>query len=97
MKLVWSAFALSDRDGIFTHIEADNPTAAITVDERIVAAAGRIQNFPESGRPGRIAGTRELIVSGTPYVAAYAVTETTVRVLRVLHGAQQWPDALPED
>jgi addiction module RelE/StbE family toxin len=97
VKLVWSAFALSDRDGIFTHIEADNPTAAITVDDRIVAAARRLQDFPESGRPGRIAGTRELIVSGTPYIAAYAVTETTVRVLRVLHGAQQWPDDLPED
>jgi toxin ParE1/3/4 len=39
VKLVWSAFALSDRDDIFTHIEADNPVAAITVDERIVAAA----------------------------------------------------------
>ncbi|MBY3095197.1 type II toxin-antitoxin system RelE/ParE family toxin [Rhizobium laguerreae] len=97
MRLVWSAFALSDRDGIFTHIEADNPIAAITVDERIVAAAHRLQDFPESGRPGRIVGTRELVVSGTPYVAAYSVTKTTVRVLRVLHGAQQWPDALPED
>jgi toxin ParE1/3/4 len=97
VKLVWSAFALSDRDDIFTHIEADNPVAAITVDERIVVAARRLQDFPESGRPGRIAGTRELVVSGTPYVAAYTVTETTVRVLRVLHGAQQWPDALPED
>ncbi|RTM15164.1 MAG: type II toxin-antitoxin system RelE/ParE family toxin [Bradyrhizobiaceae bacterium] len=39
MKLVWSAFALSDRDGIFTHIEAENPRAAIMVDERIAAAA----------------------------------------------------------
>ncbi|MCM2501703.1 hypothetical protein NDL68_28090, partial [Neorhizobium galegae] len=41
MKLVWSAFALSDHDDIFTHIEADNPNAAITVDERIVTAARR--------------------------------------------------------
>ncbi|WP_082520675.1 type II toxin-antitoxin system mRNA interferase toxin, RelE/StbE family [Rhizobium sp. Root482] len=97
MKLFWSAFALSDRDGLFTHIEADNPTAAITVDERIVAAASRLQDFPESGRPGRIPGTRELVIPRTPYVVAYEVTETTVRVLRVLHGAQRWPDALPED
>ncbi|RJT28477.1 type II toxin-antitoxin system RelE/ParE family toxin [Mesorhizobium waimense] len=96
MKLVWSALALSDRDGIFTHIEADNPAAAITVDERIEAAARRLRDFPESGRPGRIAGTRELVVTGTPYVAAYLVTETTVRILRVLHGAQQWPGAPPE-
>ncbi|MVA82734.1 type II toxin-antitoxin system mRNA interferase toxin, RelE/StbE family [Agrobacterium vitis] len=96
MRLVWSAFALEDRDGIFTHIEADNPVAAVSVDERISAAVRRLLDFPESGRPGRITGTRELVVTGTPYIAAYAVTETTVRILRVLHGAQAWPDTLLE-
>jgi plasmid stabilization system protein ParE len=43
---------------------------------------------------GRIAGKRELVINGTPYVAAYATTETTVRILRVLHGAQEWPEYL---
>jgi len=92
VKLVWSAFALSDRDDIFTHIESESPAAAITVDERIVAATGRLRAFPESGRPGRVAGTRELVITGTPYLAAYAVAGETVRILRVLHGAQQWPE-----
>ena len=50
----------------------------------------------QSGRPGRVAGTRELVVTGTPYVAAYQVTRETVRILRVLHGAQQWPDDLSD-
>jgi toxin ParE1/3/4 len=77
----WSAFAVSDRDAIFTFIEADNPSAAILVDGRIVAAVRRLTDFPASGRVGRIAGTRELVISGTPYVAAYAVTEPTVRIL----------------
>ena len=53
MKLIWSAFALSDRDSIFTHIETDHPKAAIAVDERIVAAIRRLVEFPECGRPGR--------------------------------------------
>jgi plasmid stabilization system protein ParE len=70
VKLVWSAFALADRDGIFTHIEVDNPRAAIVVDERIAAAARRLVDFPESVRPGRVAGTRELVITGTPYIAA---------------------------
>ncbi|MBY5825802.1 type II toxin-antitoxin system RelE/ParE family toxin [Rhizobium leguminosarum] len=95
MKLTWSAFALSDRDTIFTYIEADNPSAAIMIDERIMAATRRLVDFPASGRVGRIAGTRELVINGTPYIAAYAVTETAVRVLRVLHGAQEWPETLP--
>lgn len=93
MKLVWSAFALSDRDDIFTHIEADNPIAAITVDERIVAAARRLQDFPESGRPVGLWAHANWWFP----VRLMSLTETTVRVLRVLHGAQQWPDALPED
>lgn len=96
MKLVWSALALADRDGIFSHIEADNPRAAIAVDERIAAAARRLIDFPDSGRPGRVAGTRELVIAGTPYIAAYAVTREAVRILRVLHGAQRWPDELPK-
>lgn len=96
MKIVWSVLALSDRDGIFTHIETDNPAGAIVVDERIVAATGRLRDFPESGRPGRVSGTRELVIVGTPYIAAYQLTEGTIRILRVLHGAQRWPDDLPD-
>jgi toxin ParE1/3/4 len=94
VKLTWSAFALSDRDAIFTHIEADNPAAAVLIDEQIAAAARRLLDFPASGRVGRIARTRELVINGTPYIAAYAISETTVRILRVLHGAQEWPEYL---
>jgi addiction module RelE/StbE family toxin len=96
LKIVWSPFALSDRDGIFTHIEADNPSADITIDGRIVAAIGRLRDFPQSGRTGRLPGTRELVIVGTPYVAAYQLTNNTLRILRVLHGAQRWPDDLPD-
>jgi len=70
VKLTWSAFALSDRDAIFTYIETDNPSAAILIDERIVAATRRLIDFPVSGRIGRIPGTRELLINGTPYIAA---------------------------
>ncbi|WP_192360791.1 type II toxin-antitoxin system RelE/ParE family toxin [Mesorhizobium mediterraneum] len=94
MRLVWARFALSDREDIFTHIEAENPRAAVHVDQQIVLAARRLIDFPESGRPGRIAGTRELVASRTPYIAAYVVTAGTVRILRVLHGAQMWPDEI---
>jgi len=95
VKLTWSAFALSDRDAIFTFIEAENPSSAILVDEGIVADAHRLIDFPANGRVGRIAGTRELVINGTPYVVAYAVTQSAVRILRVLHGAREWPDMIP--
>lgn len=95
MKLEWSAFAFSDREGIFDYIEADSPRAAVAVDDAIAEAAGRLLDFPESGRIGRISGTRELVVTGLPYILAYNIRDDVVRILRVLHGAQQWPDTLP--
>ena len=97
MKLVWTRFALSDRDDIFSYIEAENPRAAVHVDEQIADAARRLLDFPDSGRPGRVAGTRALGIPRTPYVAAYLVDGETVRILRVLHGAQMWPDELAND
>ncbi|MER8419619.1 type II toxin-antitoxin system RelE/ParE family toxin [Mesorhizobium sp. M0166] len=94
MRLVWARFALFDREDIFTHIEAENPRAAVQIDHHIVLTARRLIDFPESGRPGRVAGTRELVVPRTPYIAACVVTAGTVRILRVLHGAQMWPDEI---
>jgi len=62
MRLVWAQYALDDRDNIFSYIETENPRAAVLVDEEIVHAARRLLDFPESGHPGRIAGTRELVI-----------------------------------
>ena len=96
MHLEWSVFALADREAIFETIEADSPRAAVSIDDRIEARVEGLAKFPEMGRPGRIEGTRELVVSGTPYIAAYRIVGDTVRILRVLHGAQQWPETLPD-
>ncbi|NKL00577.1 type II toxin-antitoxin system mRNA interferase toxin, RelE/StbE family [Rhizobium leguminosarum bv. viciae] len=97
MRLVWARYALSDRENIFTYIEIENPRAAVHVDQKIVLAVRSLVEFPESGRPGRIAGTRELVIPSTPYIAAYVVHADRIRILRVLHGAQIWPDAIPAD
>jgi addiction module RelE/StbE family toxin len=95
MQLEWSLFALADREAIFNYIEADSPRAAVAVDDRIQTRLEGLARFPEMGRAGRIVGTRELVVAGTPYIAAYCIFGDTVRILRVLHGAQQWPDEMP--
>jgi addiction module RelE/StbE family toxin len=97
MHLEWSVFAHEDRGTNFDHIEADNPRAAVAIDERIRTRVEGLAQFPEMGRLGRIEGTRELVISGTPYIAAYRIVGETVRILRVLHGSQQWPDEMPEE
>lgn len=94
MKLVWSQRAAADRLAIFIWIAEDDPQAAATVDDRIEAAARRLIDFPESGRIGRVEGTRELVIARTPYVAPYQIVGNTVRILRVVHGARMWPHDL---
>lgn len=95
MRLEWSRLAIADRNEIFDYIEAENPLAAIAVDDRIRAQIEILKRFPLSGRLGRIDGTRELVIVGTPYVAAYATGDGNVRILRILHGSRLWPDDRP--
>ncbi|WP_442855211.1 type II toxin-antitoxin system RelE/ParE family toxin [Bosea sp. PAMC 26642] len=71
MKLEWSAYALADREAIFDYVAADSARAAVMLDERIESRVETLADFPESGRPGRIDGTRELVIAGTSYIAAY--------------------------
>ena len=94
MKLAWSKAALADRNAAIDYVALDNPRAAIETDTTIESQADILKEFPNSGRPGRLAGTRELVVSGTPYILAYRVERDQVRILRVLHGAQRWPNAM---
>ena len=93
MYLVWSVYALDDRIAIFDYIENDNPLAAVRVDTRIENEVERLIKFPEMGRPGRIRGTRELVITRTPYIVAYTVAHDSVTILRILHGARQWPES----
>lgn len=92
MKLEWSAAAQADRDAIYDYIDANNPRAAIAVDDRIEEAVEHLVQFPMSDRIGHAEGTRELVIDRTPYIAAYRITDKTIQVLRLLHGAQEWPD-----
>ena len=94
MLLFWTPEAIQDRDEIFDYIEADNPVAALVLDELFQEKAGRLVDHPEMGRPGREAGTRELVVHKN-YILVYDATTDLVRVLRVLHAARQWP-TLPD-
>jgi toxin ParE1/3/4 len=96
VKLEWSVWARADRDAIFDYIDAHNPRAAVAVDKRISDRIKVLQQLPRSGRPGRVEGTRELIITRTPYIVAYRIIGDTVRILRVLHSSRQWPDDMPD-
>jgi toxin ParE1/3/4 len=60
---------------------------------RIIEQVALLANHPGIGRPGRVEGTRELVIPGLPYLVAYSHRNDTVAVLRVLHGARKWPES----
>lgn len=90
MELFWTHEAIQDREAIYDYIEADNPVAALALDELFEEKAGRLVDHPGMGRLGREAGTRELVAHKN-YILVYDVTTDLVRVLRVLHVARKWP------
>jgi toxin ParE1/3/4 len=95
VRLVWSTESVEDLAVLRAFIAADSPSAAKRVVRRIAEMVETLlpQN-PEIGRRGRAPGTRELVISQTPFLVAYRVHNETIEVLRVLHGAQRWPDRL---
>ena len=92
MRLFWTSEALDDRRAIYDYIEADNPLAALNLDELFSEKVRNLIDHPGLGRIGRVTGTRELVVHKN-YILIYDTTANSVRVLRVLHAAMQWPPA----
>jgi toxin ParE1/3/4 len=91
MRIRWSPTAVSDLESIRNYIAKDSPAAAGRVSRRIKEAVNRLINFPLSGRAGRAEGTRELVIPGTSYIAAYIIQGDEVLIAAVLHGRQNWP------
>ena len=91
MEIVWRASALNDLEAIREFIAQENPPAAATILAAIRVAVDRLGRHPGLGRAGRVEGTRELIISNTPYIVAYRVVENQVRILAIVHTSRQWP------
>ena len=88
--LEWNASAVADLMAIVDYISDDNPDAALALMDEIQGKVEQLPAHPKRCRPGRVNGTRELVVRPN-YIVVYAETPTVVTVLRVLHAAQMWP------
>ena len=91
MKIVWSRQARDDLLQIYRHIAADNRSAARALHEKITARVTSLLQSPHIGRPGRVPGTRELVITSTSYIVPYRFVGDTLQILRVYHSAQLWP------
>jgi toxin ParE1/3/4 len=91
VKIEWLPLARQDREEQLAYVAERNPSAAIDLGDALDAAIGNLSDYPQTGRAGRITGTRELVVGGAPYVVADRIERGGIVILRVLHGAQNWP------
>ena len=93
MKLVWRAKAASDRKRAIQFIADQSVGAALSQLDEIERQTDLLIVQPEIGRPGRIDGTRELVISRTSFIVIYRVRKDVkqVEILRLVHGAQKWP------
>ena len=93
MEIKWLKTALQNLNDEAEYIAQDNPTAAQLVVHRIVTAIKLLSDNPTLGRPGRIHGTRELVVPNTRYIVPYRVKpqNQTIEILRVFHASRRLP------
>jgi len=90
----WLDEAVIDLQSLRNYIAQDNPHAATKVVKKILHAVDILLEQPDLGRQGRVVNTRELIISGVPYIVPYRVKNKAIEILRVFHCAMQWPEEL---
>jgi plasmid stabilization system protein ParE len=92
MRVRWTDPAARDLTHICDYIkEHDAPAAARRVALAIYDTVGSLARFPHLGRPGRGPNTRELVFPGLPFLAIYRIRGDAIEIVRILHGAQNWP------
>jgi toxin ParE1/3/4 len=93
MTPVWSPEAIEDLAALRAYIEQDDPRAARRIALHIIENVELLLPAnPQMGRPGRVPGTRELVVPRTPFIVPYRIAGGNIQILRVYHGARRWPD-----
>ena len=94
MNILWSSEAIGDLASLRAYIMEDDPVAARGVVLHIIHNIEQLlPNHPQIGRPGRVPGTRELVIPKTPFVVPYRLQRNIIQILRVYHGARRWPES----
>ena len=92
MKLRWTPLAVGHLKCTPEYIASESPISADKGIQRILTAVTVLEEHPSLGRSGRVEGTRELIIAGTPFLVPYRIRRDQVEVLAVLHSGRRWPE-----
>jgi addiction module RelE/StbE family toxin len=91
MELRWTEEAAVDLERVTDYLFEHAPGRAADLVREIYNAPAALLTFPNRGRPGKKAGTRELVLSPLPYIVVYQTTGDVIHIARILHAAQKWP------
>jgi addiction module RelE/StbE family toxin len=91
-QITWTRLALADLEHARIYIAEQNPYASVAFIERIEQALEALTLYPQMGRMGRCKGTRELVITGTPFIIPYRMKKNTIEILAVIHHAHAWPE-----
>jgi toxin ParE1/3/4 len=95
MTLIWSPESIHDLISLRAHIAEHDPAAAKRVALHILyCVENLLSENPQLGNPGRVPGTRELVIPKTPYIVPYRIRGTTIEIVRVYHSSRRWPERL---
>ena len=94
MKICWTEVAAANLKSVHEYLSERAPEHADSVVDHILSSIDVLEQYPHLGRPGRLEGTRELIVTGTSFIIFYRLRKNQVEILGVLHTARKWPAAL---
>ena len=92
MRVRWLRKAIANLDAEAEYIARDSPPAADRIVAKITQAIEGLRQHPSMGRPGRVPGTRELVIPDTPYIIPYRVRVDSLEILRIFHASRRWPD-----
>jgi len=95
MTLYWSPESIHDLIALRAHIAEHDPAAAKRVALHILYCVEHLlSENPKLGAPGRVPGTRELVIPKTPYIVPYRGRQSKFEIVRVYHTSRRWPDHL---
>ncbi|ADW70536.1 type II toxin-antitoxin system RelE/ParE family toxin [Granulicella tundricola] len=89
MQLRWTPEAADNLEEIYDYYRNKSAVAAHPVIASIQAGLTQLQQFPYTGRLGIRPDTRELVLTGVPYLIVYRIRHDTVEILGIRHGARQ--------
>ena len=92
MKIVWTRLATRHLEAAYRYwSREESSNAADLMLERIFAVVELLENHPAMGRPGRVSGTRELVLAPLPFLLVYRTRRDKIEIVALLHGARKWP------